>query len=106
MDIEKLEICGQRLEREQKENLARIPRFFGYFTVRGKNNFLEQLGLTTPRLIPGKFIPTTPFNFLSNVWPVKFLASVIVEFLTSLTGAVGQLFIKYLLSAGISNFDS
>ena len=48
MDIEKLEICGQRLEREQYGNLTRIPRFFGYFTVRGNNNFLEKLELTTP----------------------------------------------------------
>jgi hypothetical protein len=50
MDIEKLEICGQRLEREQYGNLTRIPRFFGYFTVRDNNNFLEKLELTTPRL--------------------------------------------------------
>jgi hypothetical protein len=49
MDTEKLEICGQRLEREQYGNLTRIPRFFGYFTVRGNNNFLEKLELTTPR---------------------------------------------------------
>ena len=49
MDIKKLEICGQRLEREQYGNLTRIPRFFGYFTVRGNNNFLEKLELTTPR---------------------------------------------------------
>ncbi len=48
MDIEKLEICGQRLEREQYGNLTRIPRFFGYFTVRGNSNFLEKLELTTP----------------------------------------------------------
>jgi hypothetical protein len=33
MDIEKLEIFGQRLEREQYRNLTRIPLFFGYFTV-------------------------------------------------------------------------
>jgi hypothetical protein len=51
MDIEKLEICGQRLEREQYGNLTRIPRCFGYFTVRGNNTFLEKLELTTPRLI-------------------------------------------------------
>jgi hypothetical protein len=50
MDIEKLEICGQRLEREQYGNLTRIPRCFGYFTVRGNNNFLEKLELTTPRI--------------------------------------------------------
>ncbi len=43
MDIEKLEIFGQRLEREQYGNLLRIPLFFGYFTVRGNNNFLEKL---------------------------------------------------------------
>jgi hypothetical protein len=51
MDIEKLEICGQRLEREQYGNLTRIPRFLGYYTVRGNSNFLEKLELTTPRLI-------------------------------------------------------
>ena len=28
---------------------SRIPRFFGYFTVRGNNNFLDKLELTTPR---------------------------------------------------------
>jgi hypothetical protein len=49
MDIKKLEICGQRLEREQYGNLTRIPRFLGYYTVRGNNNFLEKLELTTPR---------------------------------------------------------
>jgi hypothetical protein len=46
MDKEKLEICGQRLEREQYGNLTRIPRFFGYYTVRGNNNFLEKLWIT------------------------------------------------------------
>jgi hypothetical protein len=50
MDIEKSEICGQRLGREKCGILARIPRFFGYFTVRGNNNFLEELELTTPWL--------------------------------------------------------
>jgi hypothetical protein len=49
MDIEKFEICEQRLEREQYGNLTRIPSFFGYFTLRGNNNFLEKLELTTPR---------------------------------------------------------
>jgi hypothetical protein len=49
MDIKKLEICGQRLEREQYGNLTRIPRFWGYYTVRGNKNFLEKLELTTPR---------------------------------------------------------
>jgi hypothetical protein len=30
---------------------TRIPRFLGYYTVRGNNNFLEKLELTTPWLI-------------------------------------------------------
>jgi hypothetical protein len=51
MDIKKLQICGQRLEREQYGNLTRIPRFLGYYTVRGNKNFLEKLELTTPRKI-------------------------------------------------------
>jgi hypothetical protein len=62
MDIEKLEICGQRLEREQYGNLTRIPRFFGYFTVRGNNNFLEKLELTTPRLKDKSLAPAHPLN--------------------------------------------
>jgi hypothetical protein len=64
MDIEKLEICGQRLEREQYGNLTRIPRFFGYFTVRGNNHFLEKLDLTTHRFLRDYSFSATPrFTF-------------------------------------------